>query len=380
MHYSSPNDRTWARMQFQIENLTGERFSNTRIRYYYKGEGESVGSQVFNPYGEFVSINPDAGSVYYGELTLNQIIDAHSSVYYGNGVSFGLYRIPNNIPWNIKDDPSYVSEAETAFANATGVAILDEEGNLLNEWNCHDEDGAVEIGARKVRALVSDEKFGSSIASTIKLVVENVGNAVVNGFEARYYFRDENGKMAISVYDKVDANVELVYAGGNLYYVSVLYPNTILNPGEKTVYGNGVKFEIYHEDNSQSISVADDPSYHGITGYELVEADSVVILDLSGNLLWGHAPSPVFGVDYPVAENTGEYIYRDGEIVYVNVLSRDSYVLEVVNAAGLPMMTLFNGTWNEGEHAVNISNFSLAAGCYLVLRQGSRILTWQLLK
>lgn len=380
MNYSSPNERTWARMQFQIANLTGERFSNTRIRYYYKGEGESVGSQVFNPYGEFVSINPDAGSVYYGELTLNQAIDAHGSVYDGNGPFFGLYRIPNNVPWDIKDDPSYDSGAETAFVNATGVALLDEDGNLLNEWNCHDEDGAADIGARKVRALVSDEKFGSSTASTIKLVVENVGNTVVNGFEARYYFRDVSGKMAISVYDKVDANVEMVNAGGNLYYVSVLYPNTILNPGEKTVYGNGAKFEIYHADNSHIFDVTDDPSYHGISGYEQVEADSVVILDLSGNLLWGHAPSPTFDVDYPIAENTGEYIYRDGEIIYVNVSSRDSYVLQVVNAAGLPMATLFNGTWNEGEHAVNISDFSLSAECYLVLRRGSRIITWQLLK
>ena len=85
----------------------------------------------------------------------------------------------------------------------------------------------------------------------------------------------------------------MVNAGGNLYYVSVLYPNAILNPGEKTVYGNGAKFEIYHTDYSQTFDVADDPSYHGITGYEQVETDSVVILDLSGNLLWGHAPSPI---------------------------------------------------------------------------------------
>lgn len=63
-----------------------------------------------------------------------------------------------------------------------------------------------------------------------------------------------------------------------------------------------------------------------------------------------------------IAENTGEYIYRDGEIIYVNVSSRDSYVLQVVNAAGLPMATLFNGTWNEGEHSVNVSDFSLSAG------------------
>ncbi|MEE0877045.1 hypothetical protein [Fibrobacter intestinalis] len=64
-----------------------------------------------------------------------------------------------------------------------------------------------------------------------------------------------------------------------------------------------------------------------------------------------------------------------------NSISGDSIELSVrVNAAGLPMATLFNGTWNEGEHSVNVSDFSLSAGCYLVLRRGSRILTWQLLK
>ena len=64
-----------------------------------------------------------------------------------------------------------------------------------------------------------------------------------------------------------------------------------------------------------------------------------------------------------------------------NSISGDSIELSVrVNAAGLPMATLFNGTWNEGEHSVNVSDFSLSAGCYLVLRRGARILTWQLLK
>ncbi|PBC74485.1 hypothetical protein [Fibrobacter intestinalis] len=67
-----------------------------------------------------------------------------------------------------------------------------------------------------VRTSVSTAGSKQSV-SVLKLVVENVGNTVVNGFEARYYFRDVSGKMAISVYDKVDANVEMVNAGGNLY-------------------------------------------------------------------------------------------------------------------------------------------------------------------
>ena len=155
----------------------------------------------------------------------------------------------------------------------------------------------------------------------------------------------------------------MVHAGGNLYYVSFMYPEVILNPGEKSDYENGVKFAMYNPVNPKNYNAYDDPSYSRIVASrEFVVADSAIVLDLHGNLLWGNAPRPIFSDDYVVGENDGRY------------------VLEIVNAAGLPQGVLFNGTWSEGEHTVSLANYSFNAGSYLVLRQDNTILSWQILK
>lgn len=211
-------------------------------------------------------------------------------------------------------------------------------------------------------------------------ILLNTGSSVVKGFEARYYFREAGENIEYRVYDSVGAKVNLVDAGGGLYYISVMYSELTLNPGEKTFYGNGAKFELFHTNYTADFNVDDDPSYHGITGRELAEVDSVVVLDLAGNVLWGHAPSPKFDGENAVVENVGGYIYRDGENVYVTVDAKDKYSLQIVNAAGMPLVNLFSGVWDEGEHAVNVTDSPIAANSYLVLRRNSTILTWQLLK
>lgn len=379
MQYDSPEDDTWSRMRFQIENLTEERFEFARIRYYYKGEGSAVASQVFYPGGGLMGIFPDAGTVRYAEYELTSPIEEKGSVK-KNAPYFGLYRWPDYRPWNIKDDPSYEKMAESQFAEASGVAVLDADGKLLNDWTCFDEDGGMDSEKEKVRALAGDEKFGSSLGSVVKVVIENVGKLVVQGFEVRYYFREDGEKIALSVYDSVGAKVELVNAGGDLHYVSLFYPEAILNPGERSAFGNGAKFELYHSDYSADFNALDDPSHFGIRGRELVLADSVVVLDLYGNLMWGNAPRPAFQEKIVVPEDNGEILFREGDVVYVVVESKDSYSLQVVNAAGLPLETLFKGVWSQGEHAVDISGIHPLPGTYLVLRRGNQILTWQLLK
>ncbi len=379
MNYNSPHDKTWARMQFKLKNLTGERLANVRLRYYYSGEGESVGSQVFNPWNGLMTVYPDAGSVYYGEYSLNESIEPYGTVYSGNGPFFGLYRWPNYNSWNIQDDPSYTEAAENGFAEAMGIAVLDEEGRLLNHWECYDADGVSDVSAKKVRALAADEKFGESKASIIKIVVENTGSSPVNGFEVRYYFRDFSDSLAYSVYDKMGADVNLVHAGGNLYYISIVYPNLILNPNEQTAYGNGAKFELFHLNHASDFDVSDDPSYYGIKGRELAEADSVVVLDLAGNVLWGHAPAPTFKTGN-MAEPSDAFIERDGDYLYIDITEKDYYALQVVNAIGMPIVDLFQGVWEEGEHVVSLVDYTLAPGTYLVLRRNANILTWELLK
>lgn len=213
------------------------------------------------------------------------------------------------------------------------------------------------------------------------MVVENTGSVAIDGFESRYYFRDSTGKQKLDVYYNAFADTSVVNAGGNLYYVSFMYSNVILNPGEKSDYGNGVKFSLYNPVNPSDYDASDDPSYHGISALqEYVVADSVVVLDKYGNLLWGEAPRPQFSSEYVVGENRKDLIHREGDVIYVTIESDGRYTLETVNAAGMPQSVLFNGTWTEGEHSVALTNYNLNAGSYLVLRRGNTILSWQVLK
>ena len=63
-----------------------------------------------------------------------------------------------------------------------------------------------------------------------------------------------------------------------------------MNSGEKSDYGNGVKFALRRYDGS-GWNAADDASHYGLSS-NFVTADSIVILDLNRNLLWGSIPQP----------------------------------------------------------------------------------------
>ena len=112
---------------------------------------------------------------------------------------------------------------------------------------------------------------------------------------------------------------------------------------------------------------------------EFVIADSAIVLDRYGNLLWGNPPRPEFSNDYVFEDNHKNLVYRDGENVYVTIEDEGRYVLEVVNAVGTPQGVLFSGTWSEGEYSISLAGRKLNSGCYLVLRRGNTILTWQIL-
>ena len=329
---------------------------------------------------KMMSVSPDAGSVYYAELTIPDAIAGYDWAYYGNGPQLGLNREPNHMFWNIYDDPSYVVGSESGFVKAVGVALLDSAGTLLNEWACYDADGAAVKPKKEARILVADERYGDKENSTISMVVENTGSSAINGFESRYYYRDAGGNQNVDVYSNAFAKYEVVNAGGNLYYVSFMYPNVILNPGEKSDFGDGVKFAMYNSANAKDYNAYDDPSYTGITTMrEFVIADSAIVLDRYGNLLWGNPPRPEFSNDYVFEDNHKNLVYRDGENVYVTIEDEGRYVLEVVNAVGTPQGVLFSGTWSEGEYSISLAGRKLNSGCYLVLRRGNTILTWQIL-
>ena len=380
MKYETLDDKKWAQIRFDLRNKTDKALENAKIRYYYKGEGENVNAVAFYPSSPMRVVN-DAGSVFYAEFALTEVIAAYGTAYFGQGPLIGLHRLtsPSNyFPyWDITDDPSYIQEAEKEYAEATGVALLDAEGNLLNEFSCYDEDGPIQKAKRRVRAMARDNSEGSNSESHLAIYVENTGSVPVDGFETRYYFRD-TAQTELDIYWNAFAQSSKVSAGGDLYYVSFLYDD-ILNAGDKSDYGNGVQFSLHHPNRTHDFNAADDPSHYNLNNREMVEADSIVVLDRQGNLLWGNAPQPKFRPEYIVKENHAKSIYREGDIVYVNIEESGYYTLETVNAIGVPLKKLYKGSWEAGEHSVTLDMKQILPSSYIVLRKNSEILAWELL-
>ena len=383
IYYENAYETTWARPRIKLHNLTGQYIYGARVRYYYSGEGSAVAAESWYPKGP-VSLVHDAGDVYYVEYALAEPIPPHGYANNGSAIQIGLHRTPDYKSWKIQDDPSYEHGSAYGYVEAKGVVVLNSRGEMLTGWNCVDDGMPATTPASGIRALAAEESNEPWKNSTIAVYVENNGSDSISDFEARYYYRDATGTMEPPDWyylgpDTASAIASKVAAGGNLYYVSLVYNNVVLKPGKRSA---AVKFGLHAQGWSESAySVSDDPSHHGIgTGKNLLEADSVVVLDRNGNLLWGGVPRPNFQNNVVVSDSGSSRVTRVGDVVYVNVDQTGYYYLEVVDAFGTVKNRLFEGTWNVGEHTVQIPSSAMKAGRYIVLRRGNTILNWQLLK
>ena len=107
----------------------------------------------------------------------------------------------------------------------------------------------------------------------------------------------------------------------------------------------------------------------------LAPAPGVVVLDMSGNVLWGQIPA-IVPVVPPVAQNTSlpQLLHWTSDGLSVSITASGSYTLEVVNAAGLWIQTLFSGSWGVGTQVVSAKASSYPTGSYIVLLHGSTVL------
>lgn len=78
-------------------------------------------------------------------------------------------------------------------------------------------------------------------------------------------------------------------------------------------------------------------------------------------------------------ETYADLVRRDGDVIYVDIEENGYYTLETVNAIGIPLKTLYKGTWNVGEHSVTVDLSTLQPSSFIVLRRGTEILSWKLL-
>lgn len=383
IYYENASDVTWARPRIKLRNLTGQYIYGARVRYYYAGEGSAVAATSWYPEGP-ASVVHDAGDVYYAEYALSVPIPPHDYANGGKAIQLGLHRTPDYKPWNIHDDPSYEHGSAYGYVEAKGVAVLNSRGEMLTGWNCVDDGMPATTPASGIRALAAEESNEPWKNSTIAVYVENNGSDSISGFEARYYYRDATGTMEPPDWyylgpDTASAIASKVAAGGNLYYVSLVYNNVVLKPGKRSA---AVKFGLHAQGwSSSAYNAYDDPSYHGIgTGQNLQVADSVVVLDLNGNLLWGNVPRPNFQNNVVASDSGASRVTRVGDMLYIRVDQTGYYYLEIVDAFGSPQGRLFEGTWVAGEYAVQIPSSAMNPGRYVVLRRGNTILNWQLLK
>lgn len=129
-----------------------------------------------------------------------------------------------------------------------------------------------------------------------------------------------------------------------------------MNPGESSDYGNGVRFAVHHE-NWQNWDAYDDPSHAGLS-QEFAATESIVVLDLNGNILWGNVPqlSNVV-VEINGSGSYGNMITIDSDGILVDEPADGDYILERVNAEGVSLNKIFNGSWSAGEHYISIENF-----------------------
>jgi len=166
----------------------------------------------------------------------------------------------------------------------------------------------------------------------------------------------------------------ITYVDGDLYYISFKYDNVILNPGEQSDYGNGVKFALRRTDGSDW-DATNDASHYGLS-YSIAQADSIVILDQNRNLLWGAIPRATNALpEIPGVGNYGDYVVIGPDGIMVDVPDDGRYTLEMVNASGTSQAVIFSGNWSAGEHYISTKNITLVSGQYIVLRKGTTILS-----
>ena len=133
---------------------------------------------------------------------------------------------------------------------------------------------------------------------------------------------------------------------------------------------------MHYENWQGNWNANNDPSHAALT-QDWNVADSIVALDLQGNILFGFAPQPQFSAPKSSENKKADLLHRMGKEVIVKIAEPATYTLELVNAVGIPLETLYYGFWNAGEHSVSVNNREFP-GSYLVLRKGTEILTWEL--
>lgn len=288
-------------------------------------------------------------------------------------------------------DPSFAADGATGFAEDRGIVVLDADKNLVGGSCAEMEDETSALP--KARAVASDVR-DDRLASEIHIAVENLGSVALKNFDLQYCFYVGEGFSPVLDVNHLGTclSAELENFGAGRYAVNVHCAHPI-GAGNRTALP--VNFTLHLSGWASAWNADDDPSHFGLGARE-AEARGIGIFDSLGNRIYGDIP--VWPETLSVAEPTsarspGESseafeknavdetfrIARSPDGILLSLKGAATLSLDLVNAIGLPVKSIFRGTLPAGEKflPVDWTGIDLSA-TYLVLRVDGNIKTTML--
>lgn len=385
-------DHSMLRPRIRLKNVSDETVNGYSVRYYFRGEDPSqVQVAAFYPYATSgLAVHSESARTGYAEWNFaGESLAPRDSAFYGEGPHFGLYNADWS-PWNVGDDPSYVAAAEYGFAEDAGIVVLDRDNNLIGGRCAEMEDETSVV--TKARILASDMRNDNQ-ASEIHFKVENLGNVALRNFDIRYYFYVEEGLAPIMDINHLAScsTAELTSLGGGRWQVNVHCGGAI---GAGNSMENPVNISLHLSGWANIWNASDDPGHAGLSG-DMSEARGICVFDSLGNRIYGESPQwPESSVIAEELPNGGSGTNPDngyhGDVAIPIVRTEDGLVLtldawtslsmDLVNAVGVPIKSIFNGTLAPGEQLVQVDWTGInMRTTYLVLKVNGTIKTTRLL-
>ena len=389
VRYEGFADKKILQPRVRLKNISGSQINGYSVRYYFRGEESSMAKvHAYYPHDTTgLTLHSESARTGFAEWKFeNGIIPAYGMVFNGDGPHFGIH-YEDWTPWNPYDDPSFVENAVSDFVEDEGIIVLDADKRLIG-GSCVEMEDSVSV---EVRARVfAIETRNDNSASEFHLKVVNVGNVTLKNYDVRYYFFLEGGIAPLfdtyGLPDGVSASLENI--GEGRWQVS-LHASKPLVSGSS--WKKNVQIVLHCENWNDIWNASDDPGRVGF-GREMVEAVGVNVFDSLGNRIYGNEPvwPEVVRVVAGDSSNVPDYglkpkdepisVHRTDDGLVIELSRYTAISLSLVNAVGVPVKDLYEGTVAPGEQFIRIDWTGIDMNrTYLMLRVNGAIKSTKLL-
>ena len=388
VRYEGYTDPKMLRPRMRLVNVSSEPVNGYSVRYYFRGKDPlQVHASAFFPQDSAaLSVHSESARTGYVEWSFaDSVIAARDSAFYGQGPHFGIFNADWS-NWNATDDPSFIDGATTDFVEDEGIIVLDKDNKLIGGSCVEMEDSiSAETKARVLAADVRNDAQGSEI----HLKVENQGNVALKNFDVRYYFYVEEGLAPIFDVNYLSAcsSADMESLGNGRWQVDFHCGNAL---GAGNSWNDPLNFSLHLKDWMSAWNAADDPSHSGL-GASFAEAAGITVFDSLGNRIYGSLPAwptaKTVTVDSVAVPDDGYggndstiSIARTEDGLMLTLQNYTSLSLDLVNAIGIPVKSVYSGTLAPGKQLVSVDWTGINMNTtYLVLRVNGIIKSTKLL-